>query len=58
MHWQETKHMHPPENVVLNTKMDDDKGVRMEQKLIFAHGLWWDTSMKAYVYYTPTPWSF
>jgi hypothetical protein len=48
----------PPENVMLMTKIDDEKGVRNEQLLCFHSRLFWTGcgSDAMYVYYTPTHW--
>jgi hypothetical protein len=48
----------PPENVMLMTKIDDDNGIRNEQKLCFHSRLWWTGCGPdaMYVYYTPTHW--
>lgn len=45
-----------PENVVVNTKIDDKDGVRNEQKLIRKGSLWFFPDMSMYVYYQPTHW--
>lgn len=48
----------PREYVLVDTKIDDEKGVRNEQALCFHNNLWW-TSCGAdamYVYYNPTHW--
>ena len=46
----------PPEGVVMDTKIDDEKGVRNEQPLKRERNLWWLASGSMYVYYTPTHW--
>jgi hypothetical protein len=48
----------PPENVMVMTKIVDDRGVRNEQTLCWHSYLWWtDCGPTAiYVYYTPTHW--
>lgn len=43
-----------PENVPFLTKIDDENGVRNEQKLIRRGNLWWYPDGSMYVYYTPT----
>ena len=56
--WKLTVLEHPPENVVVDTKIDDAKGLRNEQQLKFSGNLWWFTDGSMYVYYTPTHWRF
>jgi hypothetical protein len=48
----------PPENVMVMTKIDDDKGVRNEQPLCFHSRLFWTGCGPdaIYVYYNPTHW--
>ena len=46
-----------PENVVVLTKIDDDKGARNQQPLKRNGRLWWFPDGSMYVYYTPTHWS-
>lgn len=50
----------PPEHVMVLTKIDDERGVRNEQKLCWHSHLWWTDCGPAaiYVYYTPTHWRF
>jgi hypothetical protein len=43
-----------PENVLVMTKIDDEKGVRNEQTLHRNGRMWYGGSM--YVYYQPTHW--
>lgn len=45
-----------PEGVVVETKIDDARGVRNEQRLIRKGRLWFFDDMSMYVYYTPTHW--
>lgn len=54
--WREVKKEKPPEGVVVDTKVDDEKGERNNQKLLYSHNLWWFPNMEMYVYYTPTHW--
>lgn len=44
----------PPENVEVETKVDDHMGARNEQELKRQGRLWYAGAM--YVYYTPTHW--
>lgn len=48
----------PPEGIMVETKIDDAKGVRNEQRLC-RRGRLWFTGLDGnamYVYYTPTHW--
>lgn len=46
----------PPEGVVVETKIDDQRGVRNEQPLKRSGSLWFFPDASMYVYYTPTHW--
>jgi hypothetical protein len=46
----------PPENEVVNTKIDDERGSRNEGTLKRRGNLWWTPDGAMYVYYTPTHW--
>ena len=46
----------PEENVVVETKIDDGKGCRNVQKLMWKKNLWFFPNGNMYVYYTPTHW--
>jgi hypothetical protein len=46
----------PPENRLLDTKIDDARGCRNQQQLIRVGNLFWTADRKTYVYYTPTHW--
>ena len=52
--WQETRVELPPEGLLVDTKIDDERGVRNESPLTFKRNLWWTDTM--YVYYRPTHW--
>lgn len=43
-----------PEDVLLETKIDDAGGVRNQQTLIRRGRLWFTPRLDTYVYYTPT----
>lgn len=43
-----------PEGVVVETKIDDDKGVRNEQLLQRSGNIWFIPGADMYVYYVPT----
>jgi hypothetical protein len=46
----------PPENVVVDTKIDDGNGCRNEQRLKRDRNLFFFPDDSMYVYYTPTHW--
>jgi hypothetical protein len=46
----------PDDNVVVETKIDNEKGCRNEQRLKRRGRLWWFEDGSMYVYYTPTHW--
>lgn len=54
--WIDVKTQNPPENQIVQTKIDDEKGLRNQTELIYHRGLWWFPDMSMYVYYTPTHW--
>lgn len=56
--WMSTMDSLPPVGVVVDTKIDDENGIRNEQKLKRNGSLWWHPDGSAYVYYTPTHWRF
>lgn len=58
MNWYKIENVKPPMNVIVNTKIDDGRNVRNEQKMIFDGKLWWHADMSVYVYYQPTHWSY
>ncbi len=45
-----------PNGVAVDTKIDDERGVRNEVKLIRQDRLWFFEDMSMYVYYEPTHW--
>jgi hypothetical protein len=45
-----------PDNIVVWTRIADEKGVRNEQKLKKSGGLWFVPDGSIYVYYAPTHW--
>lgn len=45
-----------PQDVVIDTKIDDEIGLRNEQPLKRRGALWWFPDDSMYVYYTPTHW--
>ena len=56
MDWIRTKDLRPPEDVIIETKIDDGQSTRNEGTLIFHRGLFFQTDLSMYVYYTPTHW--
>lgn len=58
MNWIRTASRLPPEDVLVHTKIDDERGCRNEQKMCLS-GNHWFTSLKKemYVYYNPTHWA-
>ncbi len=56
MAWIKTEECLPPENVIVDTKIDDKNGKRNHQQLIRSKSLWWDVDMIMYIYYDPTHW--
>lgn len=56
--WTNCKDRPPPENIEVETKIDDYKGIRNIQSLKLSNNLWWFPDMSMYVYYTPTHWRY
>lgn len=56
--WIATSEQLPPENQIVDTKIDDEKGLRNECQLIFSRNLWWLPDKSMYVYYSPTHWRY
>lgn len=54
--WIETKKELPTEGIIVETKIDDEKGCRNKQKLVREGNLWFTPNGNMYVYYTPTHW--
>jgi hypothetical protein len=54
--WQSVKAFPPPEDVTVETKIDDGGGMRNQQLLFKRGSLWWFPDGSMYVYYTPTHW--
>lgn len=46
----------PEDGVEVQTKIDDWRGPRNEQKMTRSNRLWFIDGGKMYVYYTPTHW--
>lgn len=45
-----------PENVIVMTRVSDDRGIRNVQRLFRQGNLWWMPNGSMYVYYRPTHW--
>ncbi len=56
--WKRTDERLAPDGVIVDTKIDDGKGVRNEQQLKRRNKLWWTPDGQMYVYYTPTHWRY
>jgi hypothetical protein len=54
--WVKFSDQLPPEGKVVNTKIDDEKGVRNEQELKRVGNLMFYPDGSMYVYYSPTHW--
>lgn len=54
--WTKVSEQLPEEGVVVDTKIDDDYGIRNERKLKRQGRLWVVEDGSMYVYYTPTHW--
>ena len=54
--WIRTDYRLPPEDSLVQTKIDDYDGIRNQQPLRFRRGLWWIRGENVYVYYIPTHW--
>lgn len=54
MDWNNNTPKSAPENVLLMTKIDDERGVRNEWPLYRQGRLWFNNN--SYVYWTPTHW--
>lgn len=54
--WIEVRKQRPPENELVDTKIDDENGVRNEQPMKLSRNLWWIRDGSMYVYYAPTHW--
>lgn len=55
--WLRLRDQKPRNGARVRTKIDDEKGCRNEQELVYKDGRWWHTDMKSYIYYEPTHWS-
>lgn len=58
MKWISVKEKLPPDKMVVETKIDDEKGCRNEGKLYRWGNLWYLPDGSMYVYYMPTHWRY
>ena len=56
--WVETKTTLPPQGKIVETKLEDSKGLRNIQCLYRRGNLWFIPKSNMYVYYTPTHWRY
>jgi hypothetical protein len=54
--WISLGNLLPKEGLVVDTKIDDEKGARNEQPLKRRGNLWFVEDGSMYVYYRPTHW--
>ena len=54
--WNKTAEKLPPEGIIVETKIDDEKGCRNKGQLYRQGSLWFLLDGSMYVYYTPTHW--
>lgn len=54
--WINVRDQIPPQNMVVDTKIDDKDGVRNHQLLKLNGKLWYFKDDSMYVYYCPTHW--
>lgn len=58
MGWICTKDVLPKENVIVQTKIEDEHGVRNVARLFRRCNFWFLEDGSMYVYYTPTHWKY
>lgn len=54
--WNIVEQILPPNHLVVETKIDDESGLRNQQELKRQNNLWFFPDGSMYVYYTPTHW--
>ncbi len=54
--WNRIGNVNPPDDLIVETKIDDVHGVRNVQNLKRMGNLWFTPNGSMYVYYTPTHW--
>jgi hypothetical protein len=55
--WTRTDSRKPPDNTEVETKIDDERGIRNECTLRYHHNMWW-CSDEMHTYYEPTHWRY
>lgn len=58
MDWIKVSEQLPPDNMVVQTKIEDENGCRNQQDLKRIGDLWYVPDGKMYVYYKPTHWMY
>lgn len=58
MNWIKTADYLPPEHEIVETKIDDESGVRNKGTLYRSNNLWVLADGSMYVYYVPTHWRY
>ena len=58
MRWIRTTDRLPDEKCLVETKIDDELGLRNQQKLRLHNCLFYSRDYQMHVYYTPTHWSY
>lgn len=56
--WISIKDKLPLDGLIVETKVDDERGERNRQTLLRRGKLWFFPDESMYVYYTPTHWRF
>lgn len=56
--WFACSRILPPESVIVETKVDDVKGIRNITKLKLYKNLWFFPDSSMHVYYKPTHWRY
>lgn len=55
-HWISVSSRKPPAGIKVLTKIEDYRGTRNVQEMIYERNLWWLKDRSMYVYYEPTHW--
>lgn len=56
--WNKTAATLPPMDTEIETKVDDEGGVRNRQRLVKINDYWFIPKESTCVYYTPTHWRY
>lgn len=54
--WNRCADLLPPEDIEVETKIDDKDGIRNVQNLTRHRNLWFFPDLSMYIYYNPTHW--